>query len=165
MKNGPLRIIAGVLSVCIGVFAPGAPEAQAAPCHGKVTVKQLLAREGAYANQVVCAVGVFHPQFEGDNLSLNEDTVWLSLYGSGPNYSKQKFETDRQRALAWSRLYQDKCVVVQGRFNPRQTGHLAAWEPGIESIQGVSAENSLSCFPAKAPTAEDSHAGGRRKSP
>ena len=143
-----MRIATCILSVCTGFFALTSLEARATPCVLKVTVKQLLAGKESYANRVVCAVGVFHPQFEGDNLALNEDTVWLFFYGSGPNYSKQNFEADRQRMLAWSHLYADKCVVVRGRFNPLQTEHRGAWEAGIESIQDITAERSRECFPS-----------------
>jgi hypothetical protein len=161
-----VRIVARILSACIGIFALAVPdEAQAATCDLKVTVKQLLANKDAYANRVVCAVGVFHPQFEGDNLALNEDTVWLSFYGSGPNYSKRNMEIDRQRMQAWSRLYGERCVVIQGRFNPRQTGLRGTWEAGIEAIEDVSAEDRLACFPSPPVEVEAQHADGCDKVP
>ena len=134
------------LIMCCGLWphlSVGSPEKD---CLLSVNVDQLLKNKDQYDQKIVCITGLLRIQFEGNQLSLNKSKVWLEFF-EGPEYTNESIDRDEKRMKEWEHLYQNRCVVVRGRFNSRNTGHFGMWPAGIDNIESVTKANKGACSP------------------
>lgn len=115
-------------------------------CPLSANVEQLLKNKKQYDQKMACVTGRLRVKFEANQLSLGKSKVWLEFFG-GPEYTDESIDRDEKRVKAWERLYQNQCVVVRGRFNLKQTGHLGMWPAGIDNIESVTRAGEAACSP------------------
>ena len=101
-----------------------------------LTVDELLANKEIHQNQNVRVSGVFHIEFEGNELRGEKNKLWLSLY-KGPPWTKESIESDEERIKKLKELYQDKEVVLEGVFTYGKKGHFGLWPAEIDDIKNV----------------------------
>ena len=93
-----------------------------------------------------CVIGRMHLAFEDDRLNQGPLRVWLDVSDAPGRSANVKRHTGR--IAHWKSHLQDRCVRVQGHYNPHNTGHLGMGPNGaIERIQFIEAAAESLCPP------------------
>jgi len=108
--------------------APGASPDNAA----MVSLVQLIAEPEAFDGRYVKIIGFLHLEFEGDAIWLHREDCEHRIYKNG-----LWVHTGQVLRPADAR-YNDRYVMIVGRFDAQKHGHLGLWSGEINSISRVS---------------------------
>jgi hypothetical protein len=125
------RVLICLLAVCISGFSlPSADRAQV-PEVEQISILQLIATPEAFNGKEVQVIGFLRLEFEGNVLYLHEEDYTHHIYKNGlwlrPN-AKMKANTDKLNL---------HYVIIKGRFNARDKGHMGLGSGTITEIRGA----------------------------
>ncbi|MCC6073935.1 hypothetical protein ACFPTX_19690 [Pseudomonas sp. GCM10022188] len=130
------RLLALLTAVLLPTFA-------FADCSNPIPVSKLLAETQNYDENPVCATGKINIEFEENDLSEGNKSIWLGFFKRGS--TKEEIAKDQARMDAWAAEFQGKCVYVNGHFSTATKGHFGMWPAGINSISNITAAPKNTC--------------------
>ena len=120
-----LLLLASITAACSEQRQPSLVPSQPLSAQGQprnVSIIHLISTPERYDGQVVRVIGFYRAEFEGTAIYLHREDYDHGLSGNGLWLSK----TDRECDL--------KYVIVEGRFNARDRGHMGAFGGTIDEV-------------------------------
>jgi hypothetical protein len=93
-----------------------------------LSLVQLIANPDKYNGKIVRVIGFLKLEFEGNGLYLHEEDYKVHINKNGLWIDPS---ADMQKRKAKINL---RYVVIQGKFNAKETGHMGSWSGSIESV-------------------------------
>ena len=104
-----------------------------------VPISELLTDPSRYDGRGVFTFGIVSLEFEGFQISREDDALWLSLF-TGPPYTQDSVDADWARIERWRSRFEGKCVILRGTFVKGQdgrAGHFGMWPAEIEKVTEI----------------------------
>jgi len=109
------------------------------PC--KTSIEELIKNPSHYHKRRVLITGFISFQFEGHEIYINQNRLWLHLF-TGPPYTEEEIIKDLDKINAFRKIFEGKFVSLVGTFDQNNSGHFGLWPAGLRDITGIQLEKS-----------------------